>query len=218
MGRRRPCVLRSWACGAARIHPVMFGLPQKPESRIRESRLTQTVSVPLWLFAILLLFALWAALALLLAPGMRWFFRRRVNQVIDEINARLNIDIPSFKITRRQVLIDRLFHDPKVQAAVDAYCEEREVGRSVAMRAVDRYAREIVPSFNAYLYFRFGYAIARAVAKSMYRVRLGFADDPGYARIDRKSTIVFVMNHRSNMDYILVAFLAAERAALSYAV
>jgi glycerol-3-phosphate O-acyltransferase len=105
-----------------------------------------------------------------------------------------------------------------VQAAVDAYCDEQEVGRSVAMRTVDRYAREIVPSFNAYLYFRIGYAIARAVAKSMYRVRLGFADDPDYARIDRKSTVVFVMNHRSNMDYILVAFLAAERAALSYAV
>ena len=26
------------------------------------------------------------------------------------------------------------------------------------------------------------------------------------------------MNHRSNMDYVLVAFLAAERVALSYAV
>jgi glycerol-3-phosphate O-acyltransferase len=30
--------------------------------------------------------------------------------------------------------------------------------------------------------------------------------------------VVFVMNHRSNMDYVLVAFLAAERTALSYAV
>jgi glycerol-3-phosphate O-acyltransferase len=29
---------------------------------------------------------------------------------------------------------------------------------------------------------------------------------------------VFVMNHRSNMDYVLVSFLAAERVALSYAV
>ncbi len=33
-----------------------------------------------------------------------------------------------------------------------------------------------------------------------------------------KSSVVFVMNHRSNMDYVLVAFLAAERTALSYAV
>jgi glycerol-3-phosphate O-acyltransferase len=180
--------------------------------------LTQTISIPLWLFAILALLAMWAALVLLLAPGMRWFLRRRVNRVIGELNARLNVDIPSFKLTRRQVLIDRLFHDPKVQAAVDSYCEEAEVGRSVALRKVDRYAHEIVPSFNAYLYFRVGYAIARAVARSMYRVRLGYADDRGYANVDRKSTIVFVMNHRSNMDYVLVAFLAAERAALSYAV
>lgn len=185
---------------------------------IREQSLTQTVSIPLWLFAVLALLALWAALVLLLAPGMRWFLRRRVNRVIGELNARLNVDIASFKLTRRQVLIDRLFHDPKVQVAVDAYCEEAEVGRSVALRKVDRYAHEIVPSFNAYLYFRIGYAIARAVARSMYRVRLGYADDHGYANVDRKSTIVFVMNHRSNMDYVLVAFLAAERAALSYAV
>ncbi|UCD78307.1 MAG: 1-acyl-sn-glycerol-3-phosphate acyltransferase, partial [Desulfobacterales bacterium] len=32
------------------------------------------------------------------------------------------------------------------------------------------------------------------------------------------STVVFVMNHRSNMDYLLVSFLAAEKTALSYAV
>jgi glycerol-3-phosphate O-acyltransferase len=30
--------------------------------------------------------------------------------------------------------------------------------------------------------------------------------------------VVFVMNHRSNMDYVLVGYLASERAALSYAV
>jgi glycerol-3-phosphate O-acyltransferase len=138
--------------------------------------------------------------------------------VIDEINARLQIDIPSFKVTRRQVLIDRLFHDPAVQAAVDTCCRERQIARSEAMRAVDRYAREIVPSFNAFIYFRLGYAVARALAQSMYRVRLGFADDLRYAAIDRKSTIVFVMNHRSNMDYVLVGFMASQRAALSYAV
>ncbi|MCK5395435.1 MAG: 1-acyl-sn-glycerol-3-phosphate acyltransferase, partial [Gammaproteobacteria bacterium] len=32
------------------------------------------------------------------------------------------------------------------------------------------------------------------------------------------SSVVFVMNHRSNMDYMLVSFLVAEKTALSYAV
>jgi len=80
------------------------------------------------------------------------------------------------------------------------------------------YAREIVPSFNAYLYFRIGYWIAKKVARILYRVRVGLVKEQHYASIDPESTVVFVMNHRSNMDYILVAFLAAERTTLSYAV
>ncbi|MEJ2284507.1 MAG: 1-acyl-sn-glycerol-3-phosphate acyltransferase [Desulfobacterales bacterium] len=47
---------------------------------------------------------------------------------------------------------------------------------------------------------------------------IGLAENQEFASIDPASTVVFVMNHRSNMDYILVAFLAAEKAALSYAV
>src|SRR5471032_781374 len=110
----------------------------KAQEPTREERLGQTVSVPLWLFAVMLLLAAWAALVLFLAPGVRWYFRRRVNHVIGEINTRLNIDLPSFKVTRRQVLIDRLFHDPRVQAAVDTCCRERQIARGEAMRAVDR--------------------------------------------------------------------------------
>ena len=86
------------------------------------------------------------------------------------------------------------------------------------MTEVHRYAREIVPTFNAYIYFRVGYSIARAVARFLYRVRLGYADERTLAGVSPDTTVVFVMNHRSNMDYVLVAFLAAERTALSYAV
>jgi len=86
------------------------------------------------------------------------------------------------------------------------------------MQRIDRYAREIVPAFNAYLYFRIGYWIAKHFARFLYRVRLGYTDSAAIAAVNPKSTVVFVMNHRSNMDYVLVAFLAAERVALSYAV
>jgi len=85
-------------------------------------------------------------------------------------------------------------------------------------RRVDRTIREIVPSFNAYVYFRIGYTLSRAVARLLYRVRIGFVDEDALRRIEPRSTLVFVINHRSNMDYILVSFLAAERVTLSYAV
>ncbi len=177
-----------------------------------------SITLPLWLFIVFIAFAGWAALVLLLAPGMRWYFRRRINTVIRQIGGKLDVELPSFKLTRRQVLIDRLFHDPKVQAAAAARANETGEPLSETWRRVDRYAREIVPSFNAYLYFRLGYAAGRALARVMYRVRIGYVDAESFARVDSKSTIVFVMNHRSNMDYVLVGFLAAERAALSYAV
>jgi len=176
------------------------------------------VTLPLWIFALLAALAGWAALVLLLVPGMRWFFRRRINTVIRQIGDRLQVELPSFKLTRRQVLIDRLFHDPKVQAAALASARDSGENISLVWRRIDRYAREIVPSFNAYLYYRIGYAIARWTARTLYRVRIGYVDEAALARLDPKSTIVFVINHRSNMDYILVAFLAAERATLSFAV
>ena len=180
--------------------------------------MNQTVALPLWAFAILAGFALWAILVMLLVPGMRWFFRRRIRLVVRQIGSKLAVELPSFKLTRRQVLIDRLFHDPRVQAAAAEHANSANERLGTVWRRIDAYAREIVPSFNAYIYYRVGYAVARAAARAMYRVRIGYVDEAGLAGVDRRSTIVFVMNHRSNMDYVLVAFLAAERAALSFAV
>ncbi len=154
----------------------------------------------------------------LLLPSVRWILRRRVNRVLEELNTRLKIRIQSFKLTKREVLIDRLLYDSQVQQAAEAVARETDMPRAAAMARAQRYAREIVPAFNAYLYFRVGYAIARTVARSLYRVRLGYADEAALAAIPPDSTVVFVMNHRSNMDYVLIGYLAAERTALSYAV
>lgn len=178
----------------------------------------EPVTVPLWLFVAILAFALWALLDRLLIPSGRWFLRRRLNRLIDRVNRRLAVEIKPFQLTKRQVLIDRLIYDPQVVAAANEQARIQGVPREVAMTEVHRYAREIVPTFNAYIYFRVGYSIARAVARFLYRVRLGYADERTLAGVAPDTTVVFVMNHRSNMDYVLVAFLAAERTALSYAV
>jgi glycerol-3-phosphate O-acyltransferase len=176
------------------------------------------ITLPLWLFVPIAVLAAWAVAVMLLAPGLRWFFRRRINRVIQKISTRLAVDLPSFKLTRRQVLIDRLVHDPRVQASALAHANTTGQPIAKVQSDIDRFAREIVPAFNAYFYYRVGYALARTAARLLYRVRVGYVDDAAFAQVDRRSTVVFVMNHRSNMDYVLVAFLAAERATLSFAV
>ena len=139
--------------------------------------MTETISLPAWIAVIAGAFALWAVIDFLFIPGARWVVRRRVNRVIDDLNTRLQLQIPAFQQTKRQVLIDRLTYDPKVMEAVEAVAQESHVPREVLIRKVERYAREIVPSFNAYAYFRIGYYLARRTAQLLYRVRLGYSDD-----------------------------------------
>ena len=153
-----------------------------------------------------------------LIPSGRWLIRRRINRVIDDIGTRLDIEIKPIQITKRQVLIDRLVYDTKVVEAINKEALARDIPRETVQRQVAAFAREIVPSFNAYLYFRIGYWLAKKVAHRLYRVRVGLIDNEQLSTVDPDATVVFVMNHRSNMDYLLVAFLAAERTTLSYAV
>ena len=180
--------------------------------------MSATITVPLWLAVAIGLLAVWALVDRLLMPSARWFIRSRANKVLDEVGARLKIHVRPFQQVRRQALIDRLVFDDKVQQAAKAFADARGMPREVALDQVQRYAREIVPAFNAYLYFRVGYWIGKRISQALYRVRIGYTDDAGINAIPEDATVVFVMNHRSNMDYIIASYLAAERAALSYAV
>lgn len=180
--------------------------------------MTAIVELPLWLVIVAGVLALIAFIERLLTPAVRWFFRRRVNRAIEELNTRLKLKIRPFGLTKRQILIDRLAYDPEVVSAAEAYAEEEAMPLDVAMAKAHGYASEIVPSFNAYAYFRIGTRMARALATSLYRVRLGYTDEDALAEVDPDATVIFVMNHRSNMDYVLVTYLASASTALSYAV
>jgi len=180
--------------------------------------MTGMITIPIWLFILMILLALWFIGNKMLIPSVRWFFRKRINRIIDDIASHLDVKVKPFQLTKRQVLIDRLVYDPKVLVAIQTTVEEEKKPRDLLQAEVLTYAKEIVPSFNAYLYFRLGYWLAKKIARLIYKVRVDFVADEDYQQQNKDSTVVFVMNHRSNMDYVLVAFLAMERTTLSYAV
>ena len=180
--------------------------------------MNEAVSVPAWFALLAGGFALWALYEHVVIPALRWMVTHPANQVIDQLSTRLRIGIRPFQRTRRQALIHRLLTDPKVQQAAEQFSSKHHISLMEALKRVEAYAREIVPAFNAYLYFRIGYWAGRSVARLLYRVRLDYIDLEGLGRIDPEATVVCVMNHRSNMDYVLAGYLAADQAALSYAV
>ncbi len=51
------------------------------------------VTLPIWIFLLLLGVTGWAVLDRVMIPSVRWFLRRRINRVLDEIGSRLDIEI-----------------------------------------------------------------------------------------------------------------------------
>ena len=52
-----------------------------------------SVGLPLWLAVPLGALSPLAVVQLFLLPGVRWYFRRKMNRVIDEVNSRFSIAI-----------------------------------------------------------------------------------------------------------------------------
>lgn len=123
-----------------------------------------------------------------------------------------------FHRDERDEIVASLMGDAEIAATVERLCAESGADRGRLMARVRAFAHEIVPHFRPALYHRLAYRAARRIARALFRVRVGHADEANLSRIPADASLVFVMNHRSNMDYVLVAFLAAEHVAISYAV
>jgi len=180
--------------------------------------MTQTISLPIWAFVLIVLFAAVTFASHFLFPSVRWFFRKRAERVISRVNERLQRPIEPFKLARRYDMIQRLIYDPEVTQAIVEHARKEKIPENVAFEQAKRYAREIVPGFSATAYFSVGIRLARWMSKSLYRIKLGTFDRKRLQEIDPDAAVVFVINHRSNMDYVLVTYLAANAGALSYAV
>ena len=157
------------------------------------------------------------ALLLLRRFGRRWFRRwswRHALRTRREMGFRLN----PVTVTRKQRLKDELLADPDLRTRVTDLA--RESGREEAsfLADVSLYLDEIIPSFNLITTYRYGKGLAGWLLRSCYRVRIGRSAEAALNRIPRDASVVYVMNHRSNADYLLVAFLLANRVSISYAV
>ena len=185
---------------------------------VTSGRMLQTVELPLWLLILILAFAAVTFASHFLFPSVRWFLRRRAERLVAELNKRLERPIQPFKLARRTDMIQRVIYDRDVVEAVQARAAETGLREDVVFEEARRYAREIVPSFSATAYFGFATRAAKRLSRFLFDVHFAEARPGSLAGIDPDATVIYVMNHRSNMDYVLVTYLAARRSALSYAV
>ena len=180
--------------------------------------MTQIVQLPLWLFILIVLFAAVTALSHFLLPSVRWFFRRRLERAVARLNKRLTRPIEPFKLAQRHDMIQRLIYDPEITEEIVNYAADNHVPENVAFQKAKEYAREIVPGFSAFAYFSFAMRLAKVLANAVYRIKTADRNDAVFADLPKDATVVFIMNHRSNMDYVLITYLASRNTTMSYAV
>jgi glycerol-3-phosphate O-acyltransferase len=130
------------------------------------------------------------------------------------------IHVDKFKLKRRHAEIElEVFGSREIVQAVQTYARDHHVSVEEARKQARAYLKEIVPKFNILAYYRIGAPVARAIMHFLYRVVVErkpireFND-----RALKGAAVVYVINHRSNADYVLVAHMLFKFISLSYAI
>ena len=126
--------------------------------------------------------------------------------------------IDRFKLASRAHVRARLLSDERIAEAVAAHAAEHRISEPAAWRTVEHYVQEIVPFFNVVAYYQIGYRVSGWLLNMFYKVSVEFAEPRARERLPRDAVLVYVMNHRSNADYVLVSYALAGQVAISYAV
>ena len=144
----------------------------------------------------------------------RYWSRRASLRALLRFRARVD----RFKLTGKRYIADSLLADEAVAAAVAAHAAEHGLETTAVWRRVRQYVDEIVPAFNLLMYYRFGYAISEALLNLFYKTTVKVRSPAAFAALPRESIVIYLMNHRSNADYVLASYGLAGQVAISYAV
>lgn len=165
------------------------------------------VTIGLYLLAAVIAGALALALA-----------RRRIARWALRTVHRRRLRVHRFKLARRPQIRAELLGNPEVIRAAAAYAREHDIADADALARVRAYIDEIVPFFNILAYHSVGYAVSKVLLNFFYRVSAEYVSAEAAAELPRDSIVIYLMNHRSNADYVLVGYVLSGKVAVSYAV
>lgn len=154
-----------------------------------------------------------------------WFTRAATAQVRKRFRAwgrrtvrQFQSRIARHKLVSRRAIHDELILDPVVITAMRAYMKEHRLTELETRVRVEKYIDEILPFFNVLSYYKLGYNLSKLLLNLLFKVTVEHQDQEAMDRIPRGDVVVYLMNHRSNADYVVVAYVLAHGVAVSYAV
>jgi glycerol-3-phosphate O-acyltransferase len=146
------------------------------------------------------------------------FLKRKLNRSAVRSFRKSGGRMERYKLTAKGRIRDELRSDPDIAKAVRVHAHDNDTTVEATWQKVDRYIDEIVPFFNILAYYRFGYLASRMLLNMFYKVSADQHGARGAESLPRDAIVVYLMNHRSNADYVLVGYVLTGRVAISYAV
>jgi glycerol-3-phosphate O-acyltransferase len=146
------------------------------------------------------------------------FIRKRINQSALRSLKERGSRLERFKLTSRRAVRETLLADDEIAKAVAIHAKESGRVTAEVWRQVELYIDEIVPFFNILAYYRFGYFVSRTLLHMFYKVSAEQHGNRGASTLPDDAIVVYLMNHRSNADYVLVGYVLTGKVAISYAV
>ncbi|MDB4872043.1 MAG: Glycerol-3-phosphate 1-O-acyltransferase [Gemmatimonadales bacterium] len=126
--------------------------------------------------------------------------------------------VDRFKLTKKAQIRETLLSDEEIATAVKEHSTEHSMEEAAVWRRVEAYIDEIVPFFNILTYYKVGLAVSKSLLGFFYKVSAEYAGRESSELLPRDAIVIYLMNHRSNADYMLVGYVLSGRVAISYAV
>ncbi len=145
--------------------------------------------------------------------------RSRLRRSAWDFVERHRVRIDPFKFGGRLLIRHELANDLEIEQAMLQAVRERGLTLEQARDLVQEWIDEMAPRFSLATYIKIGTRVAAAALKTafnpvvdhenLHKVETGLPAD---------AVRVYMINHRSNFDYILVSYALHQRIALSWAV
>ena len=157
---------------------------------------------------------IWLGAVVVVIAGGAWYLRRSGRRALIRYHAR----VARFKLASRKAVRERLLTDDVIADAVRSHAATTGMSERAVWERVDAYVHEIVPFFNVVAYYQIGYRLAERVLNLFYKVSVEYENSASLGALPRDSVLVYLINHRSNADYVLVSYALVGQVAISYAV
>jgi len=165
-----------------------------------------------------LLFVLWAMLRLRrrTVEGNATVVERRFESALRKFDVHLD----AFKFAPQASVKVLLNHDHVVSTEIERLFIDQGNNRERLRLRVHRYLEEIVPFFKPLAYYKIGYFVSNTFLKFLYKIDSNPQElnDIKAKLSSRPCSVIYLLNHRSNVDYVVAPYVLKDNVALSFAV